>query len=232
MVIVNENPTRAAAILESAEKYLDSERAPGWHVSDLVNCLRKSWIRKNRPDLWVPDSPEDRAVFLLGKSQHTLLQAAGSGAEMRCILNLPSGLVYGTMDLYIPGVIPVTEIKTTRSNDLKEPAFGMPQYIEQLASYCLAAEETTGTLAVWYIFAMPPVLRVWDIQFSAPELDAFRAELDYRLHLVSQSDIMPPIGEHRRGECRTCPYLKKGCEGDADGGREHFFDQSNYTPWA
>lgn len=233
---VEENPSRAAAILENAERYLDSEREPGWHVSDLTSCLRKAWFKKNRPDLWIPDSPEDRAVFLLGKSQHAMLQAAGMGSELRVVLDLPTARVHGTVDVYAPGSavfgdVPA-EIKTTRSNDLKEPAFGMPQYIEQLASYCLATRNTAGTLAVWYIFATPPVLRVWDIVFGVVELDMFRAELDCRLQIVSQSDTIPLLGEHRRGECKSCPYLKKGCEGDLDGGREHFFDQHNYTAWA
>ncbi len=156
-----------------------------------------------------------------------MIQAGAAGAETPVTLRLPAGVVHGKVDL----LDPLTEIKTTRSNDLKQPAYGMPQYIEQLAAYALATGNMGGSVVVWYIFAMPPVLRVWDIQFTPEELQDFAVELDYRLHAISQSDIIPPLGEHRRGECKSCPYLKKGCAGDSDGGRENFFNQSNYTPW-
>jgi hypothetical protein len=234
-MLVLERSDKAAAMLVLAERHLDAEREPGWHVSDLVQCLRKTYYDKN-PEYAREPGPDDRAIFLLGKSQHVIIQAANGGTEVKVRLMLPEE-VHGTVDVYLPDTSLFewpTEIKTTRSHDIKEPAFGMPQYIEQLAAYCLATRNQTGTLAVWYIFAMPPMLRVWDITFSDQELNAFNAELAMRLSLISQDDTIPSVNEHRHGECKTCRYFKKNgggpCLGSMDyRGRENFFLQSNYT---
>src|SRR5262245_4376315 len=74
-MIVTERPDQADQMMQRADEATTRPRTQGWHVSDLVQCLRKSWYDRH-PDTARPPSPADRAYFLLGKSQHALLQMA------------------------------------------------------------------------------------------------------------------------------------------------------------
>lgn len=228
---ITENPRAAQTLASFAFQKSQTLRAPGVHVSDLVGCLRAYHYKQTLPREY---SDEDKLTLLLGQSQHVLLQPV-EGSEIHILLAFPEGTVYGTVDVYMPEVTELfrhpTEIKTTRSNDLKEPVYGMPHYIEQLASYCLGLKTTHGSLVVWYIWAMPAQLRWWDFEFTDQELEGWRTELGRRLTTIKDSGTMPSVDEHRRGECRTCPYYKKNdgpCEG-GEGRPASFFFPDDYT---
>lgn len=225
-MIVHEQPERARAIFEAARQRQETERAPGLHVSDLICCLRKYWYQQRQP---IPLDEATEQFFLLGQSQHILLQPGG-GCELAVTLPLAAE-VHGTVDVYGEDWPweRATEIKTTRTDDAKEAVYAMPGYVEQLASYCLALGETIGVLVVWYIFAFPPVLKAWGITFTREELDTWKHELSRRLAILKSGDD-PGLGEHDKKECRYCPYWKKNqgpCEG-GEGRGQGFFFPSNY----
>jgi CRISPR/Cas system-associated exonuclease Cas4 (RecB family) len=223
-VKVRENPELATGILEAAwARSRAKERVAGLHVSDLVYCLRKGWYKRLLGEPPIGDIHEV-SVLLLGEGHHAVLQPA-EGSEHSIVLHTPRHRVHGTVDVWAPSGLLFkhpTEIKTTRTSSNKPLAIGMPQYIDQLASYCLTLEDSCGTLVVWHIFGdynkvRTPVLRVWDIEFSPDEMERWQAELDRRADLVS-GPTKPPIDDqnHYTWECDYCPFnFAKGgpCEG-------------------
>ncbi len=233
-MLIREAPALAQAILADATGRRRPERAPGWHVTDLVGCLRKAWYaRHGYPS---PPDPDLDAIFLLGESHHLLLQPQ-KGSELGVTIHTPGGLIHGTVDIYLPTSLlfhRVTEVKSTRYADDKDPAYSMPHYVDQLASYCLALGTTEGQLLVWHLMDTPPILRAWEITFTEEELEAWGYELERRYNLLECASE-PPLEEHYTRECRTCPFKKRrGGVGPCRGGEGRpspFFMPRNPPAW-
>lgn len=232
-MLIRECPALAEAVLRDARDRRKPERPPGTHVSELVGCLRKAWYARRQG---TPPDPDLDAIFLLGESHHILLQPQ-RGTELGVVINIPGGFIHGTIDIYLPGspLFPhPTEVKSTRYDDDKEPAYSMPHYIEQLASYCLALGDKKGRLLVWHIGDTPPILRAWEVTFTKEELVAWFDELTRRYNLL-ECDSEPPLEEHYTRECRTCPFKRRrGGTGTCPGGEGRvspFFFPLNPPAW-
>jgi len=232
-VLIREAPALAEAVLAQARDRRKPERLPGVHVSELVGCLRKAWYARRRD---APPDPDLDAIFLLGESHHLLLQPQ-KGSELGVTIIVPGGMIHGTIDIFLPGsplFKRVTEVKSTRFGDDKEPAYSMPWYIDQLASYCLAVGQPEGQLLIWHIGDTPPILRAWEIDFTERELEAWRGELKRRYDLL-ECESIPPLEEHYTRECRTCPWKKRrGGVGTCPGGEGRpspFFMAQNPPGW-
>lgn len=234
-MLIREAPALAEAILADARDRRKPERLPGTHVSELVGCLRKAWYARRFPAQ--PD-PDLDAIFLLGESHHVLLQPQ-KGSELHVTIPTQYGrhLIHGTIDVFLVGspLFPhPTEVKSTRYADNKDPAYSMPHYVEQLASYCLAVGDPQGTLLIYHIGDTPPVLRAWEVTFTEEELEAWRNELTRRYGLLECASE-PPLEEHYTRECRTCPWKKRrGGTGTCPGGEGRpspFFMPKNPPQW-
>lgn len=247
---LRENPGAALVLIEQAERYL-RERDPrpdGLHLTDLIYCLRKRWYK--RQGLSEPPLPfSTRVMFLLGHGHQALLTA--DRPERHSSLWLGEHEVHGTIDYDLQignrQIIPV-EIKTTRASSAKLPDQSQPQWIEQLASYCLMLGVEAGQLAIWYMVdwqfrkkeGEPHVkpeegitLRVYDVEFTGAELSGWREELTRRAALA-EGEQLPPLEEHRTWECDLCPYGPKGytaCEG-GKGRKGAFFIREELPEWA
>lgn len=224
-----------AAIERMHERSL--ERAPGLHVSELVYCLRAAWYKRQgiKPPEDANAQAIENSIFLLGQGHHAVLQPE-EGAEMHCILvdRTNELSIFGTIDVFKPDNplwSRVTEIKTTRYSSNKPLAEGMPQYLEQLASYCLMEKTTLGRVVVWHIMGdyrgnRNPILRVWDVDFDPEELERWALEMWARRDILLGSELPGVDGEnHRKDECGYCPFHEKRggpCEG-GDGRPEMFF---------
>jgi CRISPR/Cas system-associated exonuclease Cas4 (RecB family) len=234
---ISENPRAAEAMIRQAHATHEarSPRAEGLHVSDLIYCLRKAWYR--RAGVPAPDlHPDELQVLLLGHSQHVLLQCEGE-RERPITLALGGETVHGTVDLLLHGKLPV-EIKTTRTSSKKAPQLTAPHYLEQLAAYCLGLRNRSGRLAVWHLHGdygqhRLPQLKVWDVTFTARELERWEAELSRRVTLVT-TDTPPAPGDHYDWECRYCPFHEaRGGPCPGGPGREApFFVDDNLPTWA
>jgi hypothetical protein len=143
-MLVYEQPELAGLVLREARQSAARYRLPGLHVSDLTQCLRKTWWKQHGQG--IDHTDDDHAVLLLGQSHHLLLQPE-KNSEIVVYVPVNGKYITGTIDAWTPGKTPFqwpSEIKTTRSDDLKEPVFGMTHYVEQLISYCMATNQTKG----------------------------------------------------------------------------------------
>ena len=235
-MIITENPAAARAMILAAQAAQDTAhpRAPGLHVSDLIGCLRRAWYRKNEYPEPAQD-PEDLTILLMGQGHHGLLQCEGQ-YEVPVILRLSEHEIHGTVDLLLPGGLPV-EIKTTRYSSRK-PLSQLPHYIEQLASYCLALGQYRGRLAIWHLMGdysqnRKPVLKVYDIEWTDQEMMAWQSELHARADTVSY-DWEPDLYEHYEMECGFCPFhIDQGGPCPGGPGKEGgFFVQDELPAWA
>jgi hypothetical protein len=234
-VILRENQAVAAAMLVEVRAALTMERAEGLHVSDLIYCLRKSWYRRNG----YPErerSVEDESVLLLGQAQHVLVQNCQGEKErrIRMFLDKDGGELHGTVDLVLPDGMPV-EIKGTRASSKKAVIESCPQYVEQLASYCVMLGQVKGRLAIWHLMGnygdtRSPILKVWDAEWAESELRDWTSELVRRADTVLV-DWEPGLDDHYEWECKYCPFLNNPCPGG--GGRQMGFFYSDELPaWA
>lgn len=236
-MLIREAPALAEAVLAQARDRRKPERLPGVHVTDLVGCLRKAWYARH--GYQSPPDPDLDSIFLLGESHHLLLQPQ-KGSELPVRIQVGTSVyqeVHGTIDIYLPGS-PLfehpTEVKSTRYADDKDPAYSMPHYVDQLASYCLAVGDKKGRLLVWHIGDTPPILRAWEVTFTEEELEAWGSELERRYSLL-ECESEPPLEEHYTRECRTCPFRKRrGGSGPCRGGEGRpspFFMPRNPPGW-
>ena len=197
--------TNAPELYEHFMTYLREKDAEGQeqrntevHISDLLTCMRKSYLDKTSGRTNTDDKV---LMFLAGKGHHDRLEApleedvrvgtVALRAEMtdKDIQLLTEDLmehpelrvqwngIIGTMDGWFQDA-PV-EIKTNR-------AFYIPKslnsgYIDQLKSYCVMVGRDHGYIAIFYINhkervehmdrpKTAPCLSVYKIQFSAKEL--------------------------------------------------------------
>lgn len=232
MATFREDRDMAREILTLALHSDDDRRSGPPHVSQLVQCLRKSWNQR-RGTSHAALTEKEMATFLTGKGHHALIQALPLHADYQ--IEVPfvdkSIPMQGTKDgvLYIQsqGVRRVVEIKSTRSSSNKTPD-DLAHYVEQLAAYCLNENTPYGTLIVLHLLGdwkdhKPSQLKVWHITFDEKDLELWSRELRRRASILL-SDVEPAIGEHQTWECGYCPFsVTKGGRCAGGRGRDYGF---------
>ena len=186
---------------ELEEKVLRSileERRRGFHVTDLIGCLRKAWFSMKG----VAEEVNERVKLLTvsGKALHGLLE---SFAVLREIEREKDGVI-GRIDAVGDRIV---ELKTTRSTkaEIKE------RWVKQLMAYCYMAGEREADLLVFYINRGE--LRAWRLSFTEEEL---RENWEYivkrkeRLKEALEKNLFP-FDLREKWECEACGY-KKYCK--------------------
>src|SRR6266542_4916392 len=170
------NPAAANELLLRAQEYLDTkeprEQGPNIiHVSDIVQCRRKSWMERRLESYPVtPPSPKNLATLLLGTAHHLVLKAGRPEVPVRFKFSNGTDLVGHIDAVNCPYDSPV-EFKTTRSSSNKKIG-DMQHYLEQIATYVLLYHgEPGGQLFVWHVLgdwkgSKLAELIAWEIGFS------------------------------------------------------------------
>jgi len=246
------NPEAAHALLNQMWDWVvaaEGERAPGIHVSDLTNCLRKAWARE--VGLVPRDARPDHhtmLLFFIGKLFHAIAELRqgeyhpevegvhGSVDRMEALILVP-----GDEDspvIYVPG-----EIKTTRARAKYGPS---ETYINQLAAYCHMMGTTRGRLHILHL--IEPAFESWDISFDQAEIDTWWAELMRRKGILERAitytkaqpwdnpefgawpiELAPPITEHTTWECKNCSIKDLiGCPGGPGAWVSPFVDEGYF----
>lgn len=247
---VKENPSAAHQLLKRVREK-DTDRLPGLHVHDLLYCARKAWFRLQHPELGKgQETDADTLVFLLGRGHHELLEHGE--AEIKTVLTLfndedfdddakdidvhgtvdglelePYRYADGDIDFESPGYTIPVEFKTTRSSANKS-ILESANYIDQLASYCLARDTHKGRLYVLYIsgnYKPPsPLIKAYDFAFTVDELEDWRNQLYSRARQILGPEL-PDLALHWSFECDRCAIKSlincPGGKGSYDGGFFH-----------
>jgi hypothetical protein len=224
-VRVIENPTYAEQIVREAHDHLNQEpREPGYHVSDLIYCLRKSYYRRTQQDDSGGYRSKTAPMFLLGQAHHVLLQRGAPETKVKLVL---AGFeVHGTVDrmdcdtIMSPDYAPVretavpVELKSTRKSAAK-PLEDSAIYLDQVATYCLATGSRHGRIVGWFMMGSygndrTPVVKAWDVWFDHDEMIAWESLLATRvcqLDLALHTHTPPPITNTGYiGECAYCEF--------------------------
>lgn len=233
MVEFAEAPELADHMIRSANTSLWKDRTSGPpHVTDLVGCLRKAWLKRRGMKTPALDT-EDHATLLAGHGHHAILENARF-PEMQTEVHLQDDTipVQGSADLifvddlYDP--VPATgEIKTTRASAKKSIA-DIPHYIEQVASYCVIRRVNRAVVFILHLFgdytgAKRSQFKAWRLYFSDDELQDWYLELKRRSAILL-GDELPGLTEHAAWECGYCPFfVKNGGECEGGPGRMTWF---------
>lgn len=227
-MLVAENPAAVHNLLERIRN-VPTTREAGLHVSGLIYCARKAWVRYHHPELPSTETDDDTLIFLLGKGHHTILEGGNGLGEIKTILYLPDD-VHGTIDS-MEG-IPV-EFKTTRSSSRRN-ILEHQNYINQLGAYCAAVGSLVGRLYVLYIcgnYKPPkPEMCCYDFSFDTKELETYRELLVQRVKII-KGDTVPPLDMHFTFECDRCSVKELiGCPG-GKGSYDAGFFHTTTPPW-
>lgn len=233
-MLVTENPDLAKQLLQLARQMQDEGnfREEGAHVSDLIGCSIKAWLRlivQNHLDAVAEgeEDPQFSLVLLLGNALHTMLQRRMP--EKKVIWQTEFGPVYGHVDMTDPVF---AELKSTRTSANKHPVDAHPTYIEQLASYARFENREDGNLIVMFLSGdygkttRWPIMKAWEIEWEEGELEAWEQELTRRLALITGPD-RPSLDEHYPWECENCGWRKSGACPGGGGTRKPFFTRRN-----
>lgn len=217
------NPAATDELVRRASEHAHKERprAEGLHVSNLVQCRRKSWyVRKlQEGGAGEPEHDIDTLImFMIGQGHHVFLQR---GADERTLTWCPPELdgvcITGNVDAHEHDVDGPVELKTTRYS-AKKNVWEMQQYIEQDASYAVMEGEEEGRLITEarihvfhllgdYTGAKKSSAAAWDIEFTPEEIRNWREEMIRRAKVIL-GDEVPSLDEHRNWECDYCPFLQ------------------------
>jgi hypothetical protein len=221
MVWVRRNQVAANNLIEAAYAANQSDRLHGPpHVTDLTGCLRKAWYYRHHQAREGMDL-QGKSRVLLGHTVHRLLEMADvKDIKTEQYLFDSAIPIQGTADAlgraeWHDGLWQtVYEFKTTEASSKHGPE-KWPQYVEQVAGYCLMADADRGRLYPWHLRGdykdVRTLFTAWDLEFTPSELRAWREELMRRADLVLTTSAPPPIGEHQTWECDYCPFhMKKG----------------------
>ena len=214
-----EQPVIAERLVRDAEERRQKRqpRAPGIHASDLLYCLRQRWLtRKYGLGGKEPDtlSTDTLTLFLTGHAFHALLEEGQTEVETQLVLPFGQSITC-TIDYLVPPDITPWEVKSTRYSSAKTPE-DIAQYIDQLGTYCLARRSLRGYLVILHLNGdyrenRKPILKVWELNFTADELAGWAIELQRRHDiLVDESHIPDEDYEHYQWECKYCPYGPEG----------------------
>ena len=227
------NTTKISDIVRRMETIMKGERADGTHVSELLQCIRKSYARRH--DMVMPLGPTETLLFATGRAIQDYITASPAVDAERPIT--VDG-VHGTPDYHDEDDL-IWEIKATYASAARD-VLDTPHYFDQLASYCAMEGKTKAYLAVFYINgyynfqrktphpnSQPherSVLKVFEVQFEPEELmDAWSRALRRRDILENATSFESiPVELHYTWECDYCPLYKDVCEGGPGQYRNHW----------
>ena len=208
---LNFDPIATSTVLARlAAKMGEGERAEGLHVSDLIMCLRKAWIRQRTGE--VPLDYSTVLVFSVGRAMQDWLTGQ-IGDEV----GIEKDGIHGTPD-YRDGDGVLSELKATyysSSKDIGETY----HYHEQLGAYLAMTGELEGRLIVFYVNGDYKKdrrqMKVFDLQFTKEELDQWWSELlERKVILESAMELEDiPLEYHYTWECDYCVYKGGECPG-------------------
>lgn len=235
---VSYNPIATGNIIQHLAENMQSERAEGTHVSELISCLRKAWAKRN--GYAIPIDQDTTLVFATG---HALQDYIVGTADTEVRLELDG--VHGTMDYFSDVDMLPTEVKATYYSSGEDITTKAPHYMAQIAAYCKMRGVLEGKLMVFYINGpynlfrkaenkvlgqdgrpVRSVLKVYDVEFTQPELDAWWEELQYRKGILERAEDIEqiPIRLHHTWECDRCPLLGEICPG-GEGAHEKIYEE-------
>lgn len=203
MLEIKENLAARRKLLEALKSRF-FRRRPGWHVSELICCPRRTYFRR------IGDTElfQDGSVlfFTAGKAHHNIL-------EYLPLKEIPKerDSVHGTIDMIGDRI---TEIFTTRLSSKRKPE-ELTIKIKQLKSYLYMGEELEGDLMVLYLMGdyvdRAPDIKVYTARFLQEELESHWAGLIERRVILEgciRDKRMPEeIGEI--WECKRCGYMHR-----------------------
>jgi len=185
------------------EKITKIRRRSGYHVTDLIFCLRKKYFEVKGVD--AKRNHRIAIAGLLGTSLHMGIEYGELFTEVRAERN---GIV-GTVDM-IDGEY-VVDFKTTRG-----PPEPREHWIYQLMAYCYLFNKEKARLVIFQVIR--PEVVVYKFEFENPEicklwstLVARKSYLDYCIKNNRVPDI--DIALMFDWECKNCPY-KEVCRND------------------
>lgn len=190
----------------------------GVHVSDLILCIRKSWLERNA------FTPQDRdlLVWLRGQSHENLLREEHPGPaslayclscsellrpEETCCPSCGDTPIVGTVDWTRKGM-PVEAKSTMKSS--RADLYELAHYADQALTYALMRGKNEARVVVYHVNGnwkgdTDPVLRVWRVQFDPGEKEELRRTL-LRRKAKFESDTMPPLDEDSPVYSWICKY--------------------------
>jgi len=181
----------------------------GMHVSDVIYCPLKQWVRRNTVSAFDETPDEQMFVWVIGRSHEDLLGTVFHGEAQEV-----DGII-GTPDWYEPeeGDSLLVECKSTRSSARKE-LMDMAHYVAQAAAYCRMTGRLECCVVVLHIMGdysrdHPPqaVLKPWRVRFTQDELDLWWLELQDRKALLEDKkppEFAPAIMPCYEWECSYC----------------------------
>ncbi len=224
-MILTENKEAVSGVLQAVRKSQGFNIREGIHVSDLVYCLMKGYLRKTTP---VPIIEEDAVtlMWLLGRGHHGIFEIGASEVPVE------AGGIVGTVDLIQlddHGENYPVEIKTTRQS-ANRAIIDQTHWFQQLASYCCMLDTEDGQLWVMYLngnYKPPtPILKVYNLHFSYSDLAAWWGEMTRRKELLTAmlsvsraefaehpEELIGLIPYHHTWECSYCSFKGKECPG-------------------
>ncbi len=237
MATITKHDELTAAIIggiRAADAESQAARCSEVHVSDLLLCMRQSYLDKlHRPEL--PDSKV--LMFVAGKGHHDRLEAGLHDNTMPDLKADESGDtvitraadgevsmkwkgIIGTVDAMWNG-LPV-EIKTNYI--YYAAAQPSTSYIKQLKSYCVLLGVNAGYIVVFYVNhhneakRREPLMKSYHVTFTARELDNHRKVLlanNATFNAAVGLKIPPPMVA--RGDKWLCDYCSHRPAGRCDG---------------
>jgi len=195
VTITEDVETYNKVMSEMRERLHIDEPREGVHVSDLIYCLRKSWMLQRldkEPEgrfAYTGQTPDETVlVWMVGHSHEAIF-----GQSLARGVPVESDGIVGTPDFWDEALI---EMKSTRMSAKKTPE-EMGHYVAQVASYCAMQGLKEGRLYVLHImgdYGHPPnaKLRIWKLQFKPKDLKAWWEELQRRRDIVLGKKMPPP----------------------------------------
>ena len=223
MPTITENIKLKQYFLDHLTDMYAKKTRKGVHISDLVYCIRESYLRKY---LNKPQNLSSLFFFLDGEQRHKGFQ--GLVPNLQNEKKVKKFGIEATMDLYNDTeeeLSKVIEIKTTRAKPKGEIP---PHYMRQGAYYCLVRETDHFTLMTQHVNHTDIVFM--DVYFTKGELENYYKEMitdyntliqafhitdmDIRVHKskpyldIIKEDMMfvPMVRESMKWKCALCLY--------------------------
>ena len=210
-MLVTERPDLALGLLTRIEsnygEYIKGEKLV--HIKELTLCLRKAWYDRHG---YGTEGTEGEDTFLLSLPHQARTKIALGTAFGKLANEVEDEVSILFDDIKVVGHVDLTtvenehdvphEIKVTWSHRTNIS----PQYVEQLAAYCVAYGEVYGRLMIVKVNEKGgPVVHCFEYEFTETEMVEWRPELGRRVWVIV-GDELPSFTDHWKWECNDCLY--------------------------